>query len=87
MPKVIAADLAMTNTAIYSWHHHGAVPGPLTASSCGKCKATANVRAVAGWFCPCGHYNILPWHNHQIPHEDPTYGPSRAAIQEALGTA
>jgi len=55
-----------------------------TADSCGRCKKTANVLWGAGYFCPCGHYNILSWYYTQIPHEAPYYGPSRQVIAGAL---
>jgi hypothetical protein len=58
-----------------------------TASSCGGCKKTANVPSGPGWFCECGHYNILPWSNHFIPHEKPDMGPSRRRIMKAAKSA
>lgn len=48
-----------------------------TASSCGKCKKTANVVATnAGWFCACGGYNVLPWSGYVAPHYRPDLGPT-----------
>jgi hypothetical protein len=55
-----------------------------TADACGKCHKTANVICGAGWFCECGHYNILPFHNHFIPHGKPDLGPSRKKIRFAI---
>lgn len=57
-----------------------------TADSCPVCYATANpVADNAGWFCRCGHFNLLPWHNHTIPHEVPELGPPLAAICAGIG--
>ena len=50
---------------------------------CGACKATVNVPHGPGWFCPCGHYNILPYSNRRMTFEAPTHGPTREAIQAA----
>ena len=56
-----------------------------TAETCGSCKATANVLAGnPGWFCPCGHFNTQSWNHHQIPHDEPTYGPPHDRIVEAF---
>jgi hypothetical protein len=55
-----------------------------TADQCGHCKMTSNVISGPGWFCVCGEYNILPWHNHVIPHENPDLGPSRKKLHAAI---
>lgn len=53
-----------------------------TATSCGSCKASANVRADnEGFFCPCNHYNVMDWHHRFNPHDQPTYGPTAQQIQ------
>lgn len=52
-----------------------------TAETCGHCKATVNVTISAGWFCPCGDYNIMSWNSHQIPHSHPVYGPSQKKLR------
>jgi len=59
-----------------------------TASSCGGCHKTANVvNGTAGWFCVCGHFNVLPWTGFIIPHEKPDLGPSSNKIQSAYSRA
>lgn len=85
MPEVTAEDMLFTHAqivnAVLTWANFNGFSG----ESCGDaCKATANVLAGAGWFCPCGHYNVQSWNHHQIPHEEPTYGPTRGTICAAI---
>lgn len=58
-------------------------PG-FTADTCGRCRRTANIPAAGSWCCCCGHYNILPWHGHQISHERPDIGPPRWVIHRGI---
>ena len=52
---------------------------------CSQCKATANVPTEnPGWFCPCGAYNNQSWNHRQIPHETPTYGPTRETVYKGI---
>lgn len=54
-----------------------------TADTCGSCKKTANVLAGdPGWFCACGHFNVLPFHGSRIPYDSPDLGPSQEIIKE-----
>ncbi len=56
-----------------------------TADTCGKCRATVNVMAnTGGWHCPnCESFNMQSCSGHQIPHENPDYGPTRAELEAA----
>lgn len=54
-----------------------------TGDTCGNCKHEANVPHGPGWFCPCGHYNLLSFGNLQKTFEHPQYGPTRDAIIKA----
>lgn len=79
MGKVKREDFDYTESeivdAIETWANY---PG-FTADKC-KCGLTANVLIGPGWFCTCGHYNILPFYNSQIPHDKPDLGPRRSTI-------
>ena len=80
--KAMKGSLGITFAQLkemFSWGPHIF----FTADTCGGCHKTANVCHGPGWFCDCGHYNILPWSNHQIPHKKPDLGPTRAEIHEA----
>ena len=82
--EATAEEMAYTADKIAVMWTWGGFDG-FTASSCGKCKATANVlHGGAGWFCPCGHYVLLSWSHTMIPHDAPTYGPTWATIQDGL---
>jgi len=76
-------DLDFTDeklTEMFTWpHFHG-----FTAAKCSKCKSTANVKIFHGWICMCGHYNALLLDYHQIPYDNPDYGPTKKRIQEAI---
>jgi len=55
-----------------------------TGERCGHCKKTANVLAgSSGWFCPCGHHNVLSFHGCNIPHARPDCGPTRRKLRTA----
>lgn len=57
-----------------------------TADHCGQCRTTVNVlNNRCGWFCPCGHFNLLSWSGgFQLPHEAPQHGPSAAVLREGV---
>jgi len=83
MQKVTAADLDHDHDKIkelLGMPHFGGY----TASRCSECGATANVTGGAGWFCPCGNFNLLPWYQRIFPLDEPTYGPPRATIERAI---
>jgi hypothetical protein len=81
MPEVTAEDFNYSVEKIQEMAAWTNFQG-FTADTCGKCKKTANLLAGgAGWFCPCGHFNVLPWSNMQIPHDLPDYGPPRECMR------
>lgn len=53
---------------------------------CYHCLTDQNVLAGGpGFICPtCGHHNVMGWHDHQMPHEHPEYGPTRAVIHAGV---
>lgn len=84
MPKIETLDFPDSKLIeMATWRYFSG----FTATGCGSCRRTANVPMGPGWFCECGEYNILPWNNNFIPHEDPDMGPSRHRIVKAIKTA
>ena len=58
-----------------------------SGETCGMCNRKANVLFPgAGWFCPCGHYNVQSFSHHQPAHVKPDIGPSRRKIELAIAT-
>jgi hypothetical protein len=58
-----------------------------SGESCSACRKTSNVETGgSGWWCPCGHFNLLCWSGMKnMPHARPDYGPADAEIR--AGTA
>lgn len=77
-------DMALTHDQLVDRFKTWAIPG-FMSSVCIECKATANVGiGGASWTCPCGQMNFTMGHQPQLPHEEPTYGPSLMAIVMAM---
>ena len=64
--------------AMTTWCHWTGYSG----AGCGKCNVTVNVMNGPGWFCPsCGDYNCMCFYGGPMPVENPTWGPTLAAIR------
>lgn len=83
---MIHAPTTWTREKLLDWfksNQHGIVC--FCGDTCSSCKRTANVPEMGGWYCACGHYNVLLFAGHNRPmYERPDHGPSRALVVDAM---
>jgi len=85
--EVTSEDLLWPVEKMADYFANGVAGFHFVGDDCSKCSKTVNVPNGAGWFCPCGAYNVLSFSANRFPFDSPDYGPTDASIRDAFEKA